>query len=72
MSKQLKHLLLNYAMLILLVIQIAVAVRLWLNKVEGVEGSGVLANARLATDFGFIALTLILLYMYRKKEEMDF
>ena len=58
-------------MLILLVIQIAIAVRLWLNKIEGVEGSGVLANARLATDFGFIALTLILLYMYRRKGEID-
>jgi len=58
-------------MLILLAIQIAVAIRLWLNKVEGVEGSGILANTHLATDFGFIALTLILLYMYRRKEEID-
>jgi hypothetical protein len=45
--------------------------RLWLNKIEGMGGSGFLTNIRLATDFGFIALTLMLLYMYRRKEEID-
>lgn len=70
MMKKTRILLLYSAMLLLFVIQIAIAVRLMLNHIEGVEGSGFLANTRLASDLGFIVVTFILLYMYQKKEKI--
>ncbi len=70
MRKDLRRLFLNSAMLILLLIQVVIAIRLWLNKIDGLEGSGIPSNARLATDLGFIAITLILIYIYKRKEKI--